>query len=972
MILEQSDSNIINNFQIIGNKIYDPNGQEFIIKGANMFAWEGISNVDSYLNDWGFNTIRVPNYLLGGYEQPHPELDDYMTNHRIVDAYTSQGTVVIFDAHDRIGSYYEEEDWEILKDYWRDMAQEFKDNPNVWFNLHNEPGNATANPEKWVAYHRELIDIIRGEGANNLIIVDGESWGQDYHTQTIADNALEIMAYHENILFSLHVYDQWENNDIDAHFDELQAQGIPIMVGEYGSINSSQDTLVASEKMLEAAQEREIGRIVWVAKADDNNDLTTGTGGHAEHFDGTNNEILTELGQLVWDDLQRTEDLEQLPNHENNNLLLQLTDGVFEVDASGEIQFDFLFDGVWTEGELAIFNLEGMENYIPGTQEFIYQAALRATSNSEQGYIILQDTTEGARFSGGLNTGIDWEYNSNFGQYLDVKTYAMNPGDRFGLMFVPNSTIQEIVDDSSIIWQTGKLPLFSIPEANPGFSPAQMVAVDNYGTFAFEDSRIDWNQGDRDYNDIVFQLLGASTTAPLMNDWVNLERDWRITDVGEDLLEYTSLFDILVPILVPIDDSITANSSSAKVIAIDYLLSNDSHSESTVLNLIAVNNPTNGTVTLESDRVIFTPDGTSNTGSFEYTVSDGVSTSTATVSIDVGVTERGSNLSDTFVGTLGDDSYQGRNGNDNISGFEGNDSIQGDSGRDTLDGGIGNDILDGGKDNDFLSGGAGNDTLIGGSGLDILDGGEDGDIYLARHKNIDVYSDTGNNGIDIIQASGRTNFALELGLTFDSNSGIERIDGSQIAGNLEIRADYIRQDNLWDFSEIELVNVDVINGRKGHDSIIGSAIDDSIQGDSGNDTLDGGLGHDHLNGGKDNDFLSGGAGDDTLTGGRGADGFVFNSFDEGVDAITDFSIKDDTLIFSATGFSEDLVAGAVSDHIFTLGTAATSKQHRFIYDGSSGYLFYDSDGTGDNEQVRIALLDSGLNLGNENLLIVLI
>ncbi len=91
MILEQSNSNIVNNFQIIGTKIYDPNGQEFIIKGANMFAWEDIRNVDSYLNDWGFNTIRVPNYLLGSYEQPHPELDNYMTNHRIVDAYTSPG-----------------------------------------------------------------------------------------------------------------------------------------------------------------------------------------------------------------------------------------------------------------------------------------------------------------------------------------------------------------------------------------------------------------------------------------------------------------------------------------------------------------------------------------------------------------------------------------------------------------------------------------------------------------------------------------------------------------------------------------------------------------------------------------------------------------------------------------------------------------------------------------------------------------
>ncbi|MGL6341611.1 MAG: hypothetical protein ACRC80_21005, partial [Waterburya sp.] len=57
-------------FRVLGSKIYDPNGQEFIIKGTNMFAWKGISNVDKYLNTWGFNTIRVPNYLLGSYAQP--------------------------------------------------------------------------------------------------------------------------------------------------------------------------------------------------------------------------------------------------------------------------------------------------------------------------------------------------------------------------------------------------------------------------------------------------------------------------------------------------------------------------------------------------------------------------------------------------------------------------------------------------------------------------------------------------------------------------------------------------------------------------------------------------------------------------------------------------------------------------------------------------------------------------------------
>ena len=530
--------NIINNinnyqFQIIGTTIYDPNGQEFIIKGTNMFTWEGIENVDNYLNTWGFNTIRVPNYLLGSYDQPHPEEDGYGTNHKIVDAYTSQGAVVIFDAHDLIGGYYEDAEWEILKDYWRDMAQEFKDNPYVWFNLHNEPGNATANPEQWVNYHRELIDIIRAEGANNLIVIDGEAWGQDYHTQTIANHASEIMAGNENILFSVHIYEQWNSNDIAAYFDALHNQNIPFIVGEYGSENNGQSTLAATAAMLQAAQEREIGHIVWAAKADDNNDLTTESGGHAEYFDGTNTEILTDLGELVWNDLQRTEDLEQLDGYGDNHNHT-FTNGVFEVDSSGQIQFDFLFDGGWFQGELAVFSLEGMEAYDPGSIEFIQAAATRALTNSEQGYILLNDSTEGARFSSPLA----WESDFNNGDYLGQKTFHMAVGTRFALMLIQDTTVQEIASNPNQIWQNGKLPIFSIPEANPGTAEGQIVAVDNNGTFAFEDVRVDWNEADRDYNDLVFQLQGANGAIQSMDEWVNPERDWRTTEVGQSILEY--------------------------------------------------------------------------------------------------------------------------------------------------------------------------------------------------------------------------------------------------------------------------------------------------------------------------------------------------------------------------------------------------------------------------------------------------
>ena len=520
------------NFKIIDGKIYDPNGQEFIIKGGHMFTWEGIGNLHNYHNIWGFNTFRIPNYLLGSYGQAHPGDNDYRTNDMIVDAYTSQGATVIFDAHDLIGSYYEAQNWEILKEYWRDMAQEFKDNPHVWFNLHNEPGNHTAQGDKWVDYHRELIDVIRAEGANNMIIVDGEAWGQDYLTQTIASRANDVMVGNENIVFSVHVYDQWSNNDLGIYLDQLQAQNIPVIIGEYGSETNDNSTMAATQQMFPSIQDREIGRIVWNLQSNDRNDLTTGYNGNAQYFNGTNTEILTELGELVWNDLGREEDLTQLPGYETNTEPHIFSEGVFEVGASGEIEVDFLFDGHWFTGELALFNLEGMENYEPGSVEFIQEAASRAISNSQQGYTLIRDTQEKAKFT----STFAWEPRFNWGQYQGSKTFSLDAGTRFGLMLTQNNTLSEIASNPENIWQIRSLPIFSIPEANPGHIEGQVVDVDGQDIFAFEDLRIDWDKSDRDYNDVVFQLKGVESNVPSINEFINQYRDWRSTPVGEEIL----------------------------------------------------------------------------------------------------------------------------------------------------------------------------------------------------------------------------------------------------------------------------------------------------------------------------------------------------------------------------------------------------------------------------------------------------
>ena len=222
-----------------------------------------------------------------------------------------------------------------------------------------------------------------------------------------------------------------------------------------------------------------------------------------------------------------------------NNLLAidnsNNTSGVFKVDETGTISFDYLYDGGWFQGELAVFSLQGMENYEAGSTEFMVEAARRALTNSQKGRILLQDRQQGAKFSEDLA----WENNFNAGEYQGVKTFDMTAGDELAFMLVQHTTVRDIYQNPHSISKWGKLPIFSIPEANPfGTAPNQVVAVDNNGTLAFEDVRIDQGKSDLDYNDIVFQVRGLEGNVATMDDNVNPNRDWRTTETGKELLEY--------------------------------------------------------------------------------------------------------------------------------------------------------------------------------------------------------------------------------------------------------------------------------------------------------------------------------------------------------------------------------------------------------------------------------------------------
>ncbi len=146
---------------------------------------------------------------------------------------------------------------------------------------------------------------------------------------------------------------------------------------------------------------------------------------------------------------------------------------------------------------------------------------------------MINDATEGARFSGFLG-----ENNANEGVYLGVKSFGVSAGGKYGVMLVPNGSVKFVYDNPTV--GGDKRPLFSMAMANPveGFHFGQIADMTGEGnTFIMEDMRLDAGS-DRDYNDFIFQVRGATAKAALLDTVINPDKEWRKTDLGKALIAY--------------------------------------------------------------------------------------------------------------------------------------------------------------------------------------------------------------------------------------------------------------------------------------------------------------------------------------------------------------------------------------------------------------------------------------------------
>jgi hypothetical protein len=222
--LRNGAQNIVGPLHTSGTKILDANGQPVRFRGVNRSGMEGTedgppTDLDiSQAKSWGANFIRLPlgqHYWLSNncYYDPtyQSTLDD------AVKLITGKGMVVMLDLHwHTVGNCGHYGQWPMSEytasmTFWKQVAARYKNNPLVAFDLYNEPHN--MSDDQWrnggsmtwrgITYRtagmQEMYDAVRSTGAQNLVMVTGNNWGNIWPKKTnpIAGT---------NVVYAIHAY----------------------------------------------------------------------------------------------------------------------------------------------------------------------------------------------------------------------------------------------------------------------------------------------------------------------------------------------------------------------------------------------------------------------------------------------------------------------------------------------------------------------------------------------------------------------------------------------------------------------------------------------------------------------------------------------------------------------------------------------------------------------------------------------
>ena len=296
-----------NGYAVIGNQIWSSRTcavHRFIGAARPSLQWNAggddrfvnVAQDFAVMKSWSANTVRIP---LNQSYWVQRSTRNYNASYRqrVIDTVAKAraiGLDVILDLHvsDRGDPDYNYEftgddlqqmpDREHSLPFWQDLAELYKNDGGVIFELYNEPHEVT--PQMWLnggtipggsrypgdtdpaSYFKsyqavgmqELYNAVRAKGARNLVIIGGLHWG--YFLNQLPE--YEVKGY--NIAYSTHPYN-WPDKQPAVWEGDwgTVASRYPIVITEFGSYGCTTDTRDYLTALINYAEAKKLSWIAW-------------------------------------------------------------------------------------------------------------------------------------------------------------------------------------------------------------------------------------------------------------------------------------------------------------------------------------------------------------------------------------------------------------------------------------------------------------------------------------------------------------------------------------------------------------------------------------------------------------------------------------------------------------------------------------------------------------------------------------
>lgn len=241
-----------------GNKIINESGEQVILHGVNRSGLEydnpggndmSETEIDHICTEWRANIIRVP------FNQEWIMTDDYYNTKldNVISWIKKNGAYIILDLQwqNTLVGIPNIPDTNAIT-MWRILAERYKDEPAVLYDIHNETHDIDF--ASWKSRAIEIIEAIQVVHPKALILVSGMQWASN-----LQDWANEPLDY-ENIVYSLHLYPWFGGSSgWPVRFGNY-TDDIPIFCGEFGG---DETNIQWGTELIRYLNEKNIGWCSW-------------------------------------------------------------------------------------------------------------------------------------------------------------------------------------------------------------------------------------------------------------------------------------------------------------------------------------------------------------------------------------------------------------------------------------------------------------------------------------------------------------------------------------------------------------------------------------------------------------------------------------------------------------------------------------------------------------------------------------